>query len=153
MRTLTTLCGCLMLGSAFAADELVPAALTETASVPMHRYLASEPSAPRNMPMPRQPSMPASSGCSACSSSQDSALPGTTETNSAISGRRRQPECTRQHGIAHRGRHGVGARSQQLGEKERIATGEGAQPCRRTAGIAGQFRDRGFRQRHKTQPP
>ena len=74
-----------MLGSAFAADELVPAALTETASVPMHRYLASEPSAPRNMPMPRQPSMPASSGCSACSSSQDSALPGTTETNSAIS--------------------------------------------------------------------
>ena len=39
MRTLTTLCGCLMLGSAFAADELVPAALTETASVPMHRYL------------------------------------------------------------------------------------------------------------------
>lgn len=39
MRTLTILCGCLMLGSAFAADELVPAALTETASVPMHRYL------------------------------------------------------------------------------------------------------------------
>jgi len=146
MRTLTTLCGCLMLGSAFAADALVPAALTETASVPMHRYLASEPSAPRNMPMPRQPSMPASSGCSACSSSQDSALPGTTETNSAISRAAGDSLSTRaSHGIAHRGRHGVGARSQQLGEKERIATGEGAQPCRRTAGIAGQFRDRGFR--------
>jgi len=97
--------------------------------------------------------MPASSGCSACSSSQDSPAGHDGDQLRDFARRRRQPEYTRQHGIAHRGRHGVGARSQQLGEKERIATGEGAQPCRRTAGIAGQFRDRGFRQRHKTQPP
>ena len=94
--------------------------------------------------------MPASSGRTACSSSQTSVLPGTTQTSSAIS-REAGESWLVLESTASRTETGTvpTAVAKRFGDEERIAAGDAVQPADGTPRLPGKLCDGGLRKRRE----